>query len=746
MQQGRVQVDADWNEMVDILNHRIETETVDAIGNGAPIHNAGFKITLNANVIEIGAGRYYVDGIMCENENMVTITAQPGWPANSHVVKIMPSSTSALPPPAGTYVAYLDVWPRHVTALEDVSIREVALGGPDTGTREKNMWQVFLLRVGNIGLNSNCLTAFPDWTTLTAAPTGKMAARSQPAAVSTDPCIVEPGAGYGRLENQLYRVEIHKGGPKTSATFKWSRDNASIVARWESQDVDKLTISSIGKDDVLSFASGQWVELIDEKNELFGNPGTLVKIKKAEGNVLTIDPATAIPAAPILKTNFPDNARIRRWDSPGEVSMTNAWMPLESGVEVQFGTGTYQTGDYWMIPARTAIGDVQWPKTSPNVPTPLLPHGTDHHYSRLALLEFNAGTWTTLSDCRDIFPPLTELTSLFYISGDGQEAMPDPTAPDAFLPLAQTLRAGVSNGQWPVEKAAVRFQIVDGSGQLNGIGASAVVETNNAGIAECNWELDSKTLNQSVTAMLLDASGTAIHIPVGFNANLSVAGQVAYDPKECGNLAGVKTVEEALDKLCEMGGGVSPDPGVHITGVRIIDGPPIINDTRVKFPEFIKGVMIECDDELVPFTIMSNPDMPVRRPVCRITLELPYNLPDRDFWGFNERIGYTPLILDGDLQVAGNQIFWKPTDSVRTFITQLLFDRLTENNFPPIVLGWVTLLGNFTWSQNNPEVFVDGDSFGFRTEASISSPTQIRFPTGDDRRGGDFRLWFYLTR
>ena len=44
-QQGRVNLDADWNEQVDIAAHRIETETVDVIGaSGAPRDNAGFQI------------------------------------------------------------------------------------------------------------------------------------------------------------------------------------------------------------------------------------------------------------------------------------------------------------------------------------------------------------------------------------------------------------------------------------------------------------------------------------------------------------------------------------------------------------------------------------------------------------------------------------------------------------------------------------------------------------------------------
>ena len=40
------------------------------------------------------------------------------------------------------YVVYLDVWERHITALEDDSIREKALGRPDTATRTQVIWQV----------------------------------------------------------------------------------------------------------------------------------------------------------------------------------------------------------------------------------------------------------------------------------------------------------------------------------------------------------------------------------------------------------------------------------------------------------------------------------------------------------------------------------------------------------------------------------------------------------------------------
>ncbi len=45
MQQGRVELDADWNEQNDIVAHREGTTTLDTIGaSGAPIHDAGFAV------------------------------------------------------------------------------------------------------------------------------------------------------------------------------------------------------------------------------------------------------------------------------------------------------------------------------------------------------------------------------------------------------------------------------------------------------------------------------------------------------------------------------------------------------------------------------------------------------------------------------------------------------------------------------------------------------------------------------
>jgi hypothetical protein len=465
MQQGRVQTDADWNEQVAIQGHRTRIEALDVIGPcGAPENNAGFEISISGGALRIGAGRFYADGILCENEvDALAFESQPDLPGTTSWADFLAKSK------ANFAIAYLDVWERHITPLDDPLIREVALGGPDTATRVKTVWQVRLLpitvtsnpdrlkelqaqradaqkkldalkaaggdpadiaklqqtinkidaAIAAINATPSCDSDFKEWDDLTAASDRRMNARTTPAAPATGPCVVPPTAGYRRLENQLYRVEVHTPGAAGTASFKWSRDNGTVVTTIQKISGKDLTVHDLGPDDVLGFASGQWVEISDDKSDLEGKPGKLVQIDAVNSSLRRI----TLKTAPTTLSSSADGVdpslhpKLRRWDQNGAtatatgVSMTNAWLPLEDGVEVQFGTGTYKTGDYWVVPARTATGEIEWPPFAiPNsAPVPQPPRGIKHHYCRLALLSLDAAAkgWKVSDDCRPIFPPLT---------------------------------------------------------------------------------------------------------------------------------------------------------------------------------------------------------------------------------------------------------------------------------------------------------------------------------------------------
>jgi hypothetical protein len=252
------------------------------------------------------------------------ITAQPDLPG------------FVMPTVQGIYLAYLDVWNRAITYVEDGDIREEALAGPDTATRLQTVWQVKLLSVANIGADVNCASSFPAWDGLVDGPTGRLRARAQPSDDSDNACIIPPGAGFRRLENQLYRVEIHDGGANGVASFKWSRENGSVVAGVEAINGDEFTVSLPGHEPALRFSSADWVELTDDRRERRGEPATLVQVLRVDGDVITVDTATATGS--LAAADFPaaDHPKMRRWDGANgktshDAATNDGYLELEDG-------------------------------------------------------------------------------------------------------------------------------------------------------------------------------------------------------------------------------------------------------------------------------------------------------------------------------------------------------------------------------------------------------------------------------
>lgn len=558
-QQGRVSLDQDWNEQSQINTYRSELALTDIIGkSGAPVDNAGFKIEAVLTTsppsspvdsdVTISNGRYYVDGILCENDDEHLIYEnQPDLPSAS------------LPTTEGNYLFFLDVWLMHQTATEENRLREVALGGPDTTTRTKVIWQVKCVELIVPASPPDCVSAsLPD--DINPNP-GTLSARSELTQDASNPCDNTATGGYRRLQNQLYRVEIHKGGDISKATFKWSRDNASVITNFLDYDIatpEELKVSSIGKDELLGFNSGDWIEIIDNTTELLNKPGTLAQISKPpQNNIITIDTTSiSFPDSSITAISFDPkkNPRIRKWDSQQElptlITANNGWVKLEDGVQVNFGGKSFNTGDYWLIPARTATTDVEWENDKSNNPVQLPPFGIEHHYAKLAIASFDGtNSWIIFSDCRNLFPALTELTSLYYVGGDGQEAIPGG-------PLPEPLMVGVANGSCVVSGAKVKFEILSGGGSLdNGfgtLGAEVIVMADTDGVAGCIWTLDSDTSNPGlqVKASLLDDAGNLVvkKLPVIFSAGFNRG----TNNKKCsftvGSNGDFPTLEDAISK------------------------------------------------------------------------------------------------------------------------------------------------------------------------------------------------------
>lgn len=484
-----------------------DTSTALRLGAGSPDLAA---VSLPAVNLSIEPGRYYVNGALCELDARASYLHQPDGGAAERFTP-------------GAYLLYLDAWQRHLSALEAPAIREVALGGPDTATRARTVAQVRALPLpATSPFDWNCDSSIAAWDALVNAPRPHLAARAEPQLAAANLCEIAATGGFRRLENQLYRVEVHNGG--ASPTFKWSRENGSVVYAVVGVNIDAaqpqtiVRVAARGRDANLDLAVHDRVELIDDEAALVDRAGVLLEYIKDGDDELELVLAGR-PTGSIGQ----DSSRhpvLRRWDHKPTVTgmhvlpiVEGTWIELEDGVQVRFTPGgVYRPGDYWQIPARTITADVEWPRDDDGDPIPREPTGVADGYCRLGIVEIGAdGVLTVMSDCRELFPPLTSLEQLLYVSGDGQDA-----APGKLLP--QPLAVRVARGSVPVAGARVRFEVVSGGGGIGpGLGGSFgqfETTTNGNGQAACRWTLGpsaaSPTRFQRVRASLLDSDGQAL--------------------------------------------------------------------------------------------------------------------------------------------------------------------------------------------------------------------------------------------
>ncbi|MFI9309562.1 DUF6519 domain-containing protein [Streptomyces triculaminicus] len=461
-QQGRVQLDADANEQHAIQQHQARTLAADLIGqHGGPYGAVGFRIAYcrGENTLDnlaIHGGRYYVDGILCDagrppagipagegsGPKSADGPAPEGEPAGESEGGQSPCDDPAVwtywnqpdayrdpekpadrLPTQFPYLVCLRVWERAVTAAEDPEIREVALGPalPDTAARIKTVWQVLPLPAAELTVPQSPTAAqireaFRTWADARRAPAASAAFRAErPERTDEEPCLTRPEYRYRGPENQLYRVEIHTGGTAETATFKWSRENGSVVFPVAALDGTWVELATLGGDDKLDLNAGDRVELADSASTSRGESAELLRVEEVDvpGRRvrLNAEPGPGTGRLPGL------HPFLRRWDhrAPGARGtarqhrdgtlkvVEGTWLDLEDGLQVWFEPGgRYRPGDYWSAPARTATGTVEWPAAADRRPLLQPPAGIDVHYAPLAWV----GADGAVTDLRYTFRPL----------------------------------------------------------------------------------------------------------------------------------------------------------------------------------------------------------------------------------------------------------------------------------------------------------------------------------------------------
>ncbi len=782
-QQGSVGLDADQNEGIQILLHRLGIQNIDIIGScGRPRGAPGLDLSVIGNTIttvsvQLSPGRFYAGGLPVEVEQPLDFGAQPDWPIPTPAQwTTIPNNgepwpgldVSALAPDGSMRrdLFYVEAWLRHKTALNDEAerqqaaddgraapgapgwnelpevgslIRERALGGPETGTRLQTVAQVkywTLLDESITDCGGACAalaTARPPNTT------GMLQVTVSATTAPIDPCTEPLAGGYAGAENRMYRVEIHDPGGVGTATFKWSNENGAMVVRVTEPAYSAIAaggdivIQSKGDDETTALRANDWVELCGEDTELGVWHNSLAQLvadpaPQTDGTwKVKLTRNVVVPRAPFL----------RRWsDNAHTITALHTAFPLsdDSAAAVTFfddhggpdGSAYFHELDYWTWSGRTITREID-PEDITQRPQQV--QGIERAYCCLGIVTWR-GPGDDMSNrvdpCLDVFPPLTDITAadvhvvdtctprlgvenlqqvfdtqcaervLRYVSGDGQEGLPSHA-------LAGALVVGVEDGFGrPQGGVIVTFTIepdLAGQGTVSGgtaISPTQVAGTTGAdGLAQCQW-----TLAPGVGSNTLSASIGAARLPVMFHA--------------------MGVVAEATGTWPTIAGDAQK--------------PNWTNDRPLALSVFAAGLRVTFTDDMNPTTVTPSTFI--------VTLEVPFHDPT-GFWCKHS------LIAAGVITppAAGSRTWTYHPQPPVTPAALNEWTLVASREFREHALRCrVVLLGDTILSTAG--LPLDAEAVGQIATDPVTgqSYTDLILPSGDGRRGGTFRSWFWLVQ
>ncbi len=755
-QQGRVWLDADWNDEVLARLAQAHAENVDLFGGCAvPAPGTAFAVQPappGGVITDFGigggtgaAGRCYVDGIPCTSPGTWSYLGQPFYPdppALPPPVAGSPLSPVSSPPAAlGAMLVYLEVWQRLVTALQDPDLREAALGGPDTTARVQTIAQV---KVQPLPAGLTPLTCASAAQYLPGDGAGTLSTSTATDQLAPDPCRIPDPEAYTGRENALYRVEIHDGGDVLGGATGSAFDLA--LAADAGAGARSLTLTGLLSADQTAALLSAGSLLVEDDGGTTERATVASVSANAAQNVTTIALARGLAAgyATVRKARAKGGAALFKWSRS---NAADAFAVVGIGADLRTLTldalgrdqaGALRRGDLIEIsddasdlgPAR---GHLTYVDADPDpdaftieladpLPAALLPgrHPVVRRWD-------GAGIASAAFDAAST--PELDLGDGVRVTFGGSDLRPGDfwqftarALTGWVQPLANAPPHGIRRHRAPL--AVLGYRVVQ---VVNRITLPRLFQTAALPAAV-----------QAGITTTLDASGVTAVSPVALRTVAAAAGATTQHltALDTGLVGGLTTTVIALELVSDCRSVFEPltqvdelENGVHVTGVFGLDGTnaavALPNAGDIPVNDIFNGIVVHCDQPLDPRS--------VERATCGVQVELP----SASVPGF----GYDTVSLAADLTVAattdGATIGWKskldPTG------LRALVARTPKGERG--LLARLVLDGNRIRSADG-QFALDGNAFGF---PGADGRTLLQYPSGDGHRGGDFRMWFWLT-
>ena len=398
-QQGRVSLEADWNEAQAISREQSETRSLDLVGPaGSPDRGYRIEPVLTdegsaTGDLRVHRGTAHVGGQRVSLGDDILCSSQPDWQDHAGDPLWLDPAIPGQP----HELVYLMLREQEVSAVEDPALRDVALGGPDTSQRLRILQRIIRYP-----------TAAPTWEDAWAQLIGqrwesrgfrldsgrrrleasaRLQAMGHPAEGEEQP--VRHGTYLGP-NNQLIRVQISHLDDDGVPFLVWGYDNASFMYQLSrigpgtAPDTTALELATAPVDAYHQPTENQAVEVLRSAASLTRDDFIAAAAGEVAAVTQAYDPDTqTVVIGKELPPEY-DPAQgplfLRVWKeefrcNPGqEHELGNTGIRVRLTGPDNAPPGSFQAGSYWMIAVRPAVGPrsagVLYPRRILDAPQP----------------------------------------------------------------------------------------------------------------------------------------------------------------------------------------------------------------------------------------------------------------------------------------------------------------------------------------------------------------------------------------